>query len=238
MFTDVTDATFEVDILERSDTQPVVVDLWAPWCEPCKSLGPILERVVDETEGVILAKVNVDENPQISAAFSVQSIPAVFAIRNRAVVDGFMGAVPEAEIRQFTERLMNPPSETDLLVEAGDEASLRAALELEPGHVAGVTGLATLLVETDRSAEALALLARIPESAATRLLAAKARLAQLPDAEILGDDWAVDQRLNVLLDQVKVDDVARQEFIDLLEAMDSEDERKTRYRKALTSRLY
>ena len=93
---DVTDATFEQDVLVRSEQVPVVVDLWAPWCGPCRTLGPILEKVVAAKGGSVeLVKVNVDENPQISATFQVQSIPAVFALKDGKVVDGFIGAVPE-----------------------------------------------------------------------------------------------------------------------------------------------
>src|SRR5215212_9982161 len=93
---DVTDATFEADVLQRSQEVPVVVDLWAPWCGPCRTLGPVLEDVVGATEGKVeLVKVNVDENPQISAAFRVQSIPAVYALKDGKVVDGFIGAQPK-----------------------------------------------------------------------------------------------------------------------------------------------
>ena len=98
----------------------MVVDLWAPWCGPCTTLGPILERVVDATEGAVtLVKVNVDENPSISASFQVQSIPAVFALKDGKVVDGFIGAQPEAAVTEFVAKLTPAPSEADLLVEEG-----------------------------------------------------------------------------------------------------------------------
>ena len=96
---DVTDATFETDVLLRSREVPVIVDLWAPWCGPCKQLTPTLEKVVAATGGqVALAKVNIDENPNIARAFQVQSIPAVFALKDGQVVDSFLGAVPEATV--------------------------------------------------------------------------------------------------------------------------------------------
>ena len=92
---DVTDATFAVDVIERSATVPVVVDLWAEWCGPCKTLGPIIEKVIQETNGAVeLAKVDVDANPQVAQAFKVQSIPAVFAIHEGKIVDSFVGALP------------------------------------------------------------------------------------------------------------------------------------------------
>src|SRR5262249_29424057 len=134
MSIDVTDATFENDVLARSDKVPVVVDLWAPWCGPCKTLGPILEKVVDETGGKVeLVKINVDDNPQASAAFRVQSIPAVYALRDHEIVDGFIGARGEAEVRAFVDGLLPSATETeiDALIAAGDEASLRKALELD-----------------------------------------------------------------------------------------------------------
>jgi putative thioredoxin len=132
---DVTDESFQADVLARSATVPVVVDLWAPWCGPCTTLGPMLERAVAATGGAVeLAKVNVDENPRISQSFGVQSIPAVFAIQDGQVVDQFIGALPEAEVAAFVQKLAPAPSEADTLVAAGDEASLRRALELEPDH--------------------------------------------------------------------------------------------------------
>ena len=111
---DVTDATFETEILDRSTEVPVVVDLWAEWCGPCRTLGPILEKVIDETGGqVVLVKVDIDANPQVSPAFRVQSIPAVFALRDGQVVDQFIGAVPEPTVRQFVAGLAPVLSEAD-----------------------------------------------------------------------------------------------------------------------------
>src|SRR5688500_3828777 len=99
MAMDVTDASFESDVLDRSTQVPVVVDLGAPWCGPCRTLGPIIEKVVADTGGkVVLTKVNVDDNPRISATFQVQSIPAVYALKDRKVVDGFIGAQPEPAV--------------------------------------------------------------------------------------------------------------------------------------------
>ena len=95
MSIDVTDATFPAEVVERSKQVPVVVDLWAEWCGPCKTLGPILEKVIDETDGkVVLAKVDVDANRQTADAFQVQGIPAVYALKDGKVVDGFVGAQP------------------------------------------------------------------------------------------------------------------------------------------------
>ena len=234
MAIDVTDATFQTEVIDRSMSTPVVVDLWAPWCGPCTTLGPILERVVGATNGAVaLVKVNVDENPQIAGAFQVQSIPAVFAIHRGAVVNSFVGALPEHEVQRFVDTL--GPSEEELalraLIDAGDEASLRSALEIEPGNERAVVKLAELLIADERSEEALAVLARIPETEAVRKTAAAARLSTKPD-----DDY--DVKLASLLDQVKADEAARQEFVDILELMGPEDPRTAGYRKQLTARLF
>jgi putative thioredoxin len=240
MTIDVTDATFETDVLERSKTTPVVVDLWAPWCGPCRTLGPIIEKVIDETHGkVVLAKVNVDENPQVSAAFKVQGIPAVYALADGKVVDGFVGAQPEAPVRQFIEKLL-PSAEDEKvaqLVAAGDEASLRNALDLRHDHPEAVVALAELLAhrgdEGDLT-EATALLERVPETAETRRVKALVRTGG-------GGDKPADEitaQLDALLDRVKGDDAARQEFVDLLEVLGADDPRTAEYRKKLTQRLY
>ncbi len=230
---DVTDATFERDVLQRSATVAVVVDLWAAWCGPCRTLGPILEKVVAETGGTVeLAKVDIDANPGVAAQFQVRSIPAVFAVKDGQVVDSFIGAVPEPQVRQFVERLAPAKREADLLADRGDEASLRAALALEPDHPGAVVALARLLVERGENDEALELLARVPDNAEVRRLAALARVA--------GDGLAGDPaaELDSLLERVKEDEGARRRFLDLLEVLGPDDPRTPHYRKALTTRLF
>jgi putative thioredoxin len=231
---DVTDDTFERDVLDRSTEVPVVVDLWAEWCGPCRTLGPILERVVGATDGKVeLVKVDVDANPRVATTFQVQSIPAVFALKDRKIVDSFIGALPEPAVQEFVDRLAPVATEADRLVAAGDEASLRAALELQPDHTGAVAGLAELLVARGDRDDALALLERIPETAETRRIAALARVGD----DVVGDD-GVEARLDALLERVKDDDDARQQFVDLLEVLGADDPRTATYRKRLTARLY
>ncbi len=230
---DATDATFDTAVIERSKTVAVVVDLWAEWCGPCKQLGPILEKVVAETDGQVeLVKIDVDANPNVSKAFKVQSIPAVYALKGGEVVDGFMGAQPEAQVREFVQRLVETPeqSELDRLLEAGDEASVRAALEIEPGNTDALTALAGLLVEGGSTDEGLALLEGVPESADTRRIAARARTGA-PD-----DD--VDATLAELLTAVKDDEEARGRFIDLLEVLGADDPRTADWRRKLRAALF
>jgi putative thioredoxin len=233
--TDVTDQTFEQDVIERSKTVPVVVDLWAEWCGPCKTLGPILEKVIEETGGEVeLAKVDVDANPQISRAFQVQSIPAVYALKDGKVVDGFVGAQPEQAVRDFVSGLSvtKEPTEVERLVELGDEESLRKALEIEPDNEDAIVGLGEHLVVEGKPDEALALLARIPESAETRRVAALARVG-VPESD---DD--TDAQLETLLPRVKEDEDARQRFVDLLELLGPDDPRTASWRKRLTAQLF
>ncbi len=234
MAIDVTDATFQTDVVDRSNTTPVVIDLWATWCGPCTTLGPILEKVIDATGGqVVLAKVDVDQNPAIAQAFRAQSIPAVFAMRDGQVVDGFVGAQPEHMVQQFVDNLL-PSAEASAvrdLVKAGDEGSLRLALQLEPGNEDAIVALSEMLVARGDAEEALALLARIPETERTRKIAAAARLSSRPP-----DDH--DATLASLLDSVKADEDARQQFIDILELMGPDDPRTAAYRRQLTARLF
>ncbi len=237
-YVDVTDQTFQAEVIDRSTQVPVVVDLWAEWCGPCKTLGPILEKVIDATGGkVVLAKVDVDANRAVAQAFQVQSIPAVYAMRDGKVVDGFVGALPEHQVQAWVDQLLPSEEESELsqLIAAGDEASLRQALELEPGNEAAVTGLAALLIDggtNEGKAEALDLLARIPETDATRHLAAQARMAN-PDVPA-----DVESVLAGLLPQVKADEDAKQQYLDMLELMGPSDPRTAEYRKKLGAALF
>jgi len=240
---DVTDTSFQADVLDRSATTPVVVDLWAPWCGPCRTLGPILEKVVDETDGkIVLVKVNVDENPQVSQAFRVQGIPAVYAVADGKVVSGFVGAQPEAAVREFVDSLL--PSEEDekiaALLAAGDEASLRQVLDQQPDHHDAIVALAELLADQPEDGagdEALALLGRIPETPETRRVAALVRTGA-PALDAGGNGEEITAKLDALLDQVRADDEARQEYVDLLEVLGPDDPRTADYRKRLTRQLF
>ena len=233
---DVTDETLEAEVLNRSMMTPVVVDLWAPWCGPCKTLGPMIEAAVAATEGrVVLAKINVDENLAASQAFKVQSIPAVFAISGGKIVDQFVGALPEEKIIEFVNGLVAPaePSAVDVLREQGDEESLRQALAIEPDNSDVIIDLAELLAGENRGDEALELLARIPETAETRRIAAYVR-----SGAGISSTEQIEERLESLLLEVKTNDDARQEFIDLLELLGPEDPRTGSWRKRLTTTLF
>jgi putative thioredoxin len=194
-----TDRDFETAVLERSAQVPVVVDFWAPWCGPCRTLGPLLERLAAEQDGgFVLAKVNVDENPALAQAFGVQSIPMVLAVRNAEVVDHFVGALPEAGLRSFLARLL--PSEADgIVVEgseklaqgdaAGAEGSFRAALHLDPRHGGALIGLASVFAAAQRDDEALEVLTHVdpgPHRADADRLAAEIRVRQNGGLDVEG----------------------------------------------------
>ncbi len=232
---DVTDATFQQEVVERSKTVPVVIDLWAEWCGPCKTLGPIIERVVAETNGAVeLVKVDVDSNPQVSQAFQVQSIPVVYAMVDGKVVDQFVGAQPESQVREFVEGL-SPSVESShvkALIEAGDETALRQALEFEPENENAILALAALLVDAGSGDEALELLEKVPESAESRHIAARARAGA--DA---GTEEEITAKLDDLLGTVKVDDEARAKYVDLLELVADETAR-SEWRRKLSSALF
>jgi putative thioredoxin len=185
---DVTDATFEAEVLERSKQVPVVVDFWAEWCGPCRQLGPIIERAAEAREGeVVLAKLDTDANQRTAAAFRIQGIPAVKAFKDGKVVAEFTGAQPPPAVERFFDGLV--PSEAERLAAAGDEASLRRALELEPTRADAAVPLARLLLQRGERAEALQVVANLPGDFQAQGIAARIRLedAGTPD---LTDAWA------------------------------------------------
>ena len=189
---DVSEQDFEQSVVQRSHEVPVVIDFWAPWCGPCRALGPTLEKLAEEQQGkFILAKINIDENPMLAQAFQIQSIPAVKAVRNGALAGEFLGAQPEPNVRRFIEQLM--PSEAEsLAVEAqrleeagkaqGAESLYRAALAKEANQPLALLGLARVLVQRGEENDAQTLLTRIPntvpEHPAAQQLLAQLRLKQ------------------------------------------------------------
>ena len=203
---DVTESNFEAAVLDRSHSLPVVVDLWADWCAPCRQLGPILEREASKRSGSLeLVKLDVDANPTVSQAYGIQGIPAVKAFHKGRVVAEFVGAQPAAAVERFLDSLL--PSEAELLAHKGDEVSLRAALALEPGHADAAVKLARILHARGQDQEALEILGNVHRSFAADGLSARIRLERsgAPDlsrafaALDAGDD---EQALDVLIEAI------------------------------------
>jgi putative thioredoxin len=251
---DVSEATFERDVIERSRQLPVVVDFWAEWCGPCRTLTPALEQAeAERADKVVLAKVDVDANQMIAARYRVQGIPAVKAFRDGAVASEFVGAVPRAQVEQFFDSLL--PSAADELLARGDELSLREAAEMEPRRADIAVALAKARLARGAEDEALEAVEGHEADFAAAGIAARVRLSRAgigADAFAALDRGERDAALDALLAELEAlpedgagqepgsdaaRDLIRQAVVGILAELDPADPSARAYRRRLSAAL-
>ena len=243
---DVSESTFEVAVLDRSRSVPVVVDFWAAWCAPCLQLGPVLEREASKRSGKLeLVKVDVDANQALAQLYGIQGIPAVKAFHKGRVVAEFVGAQPPAAVERFLDSLL--PSVADLLAQSGDEESLRAALKLEPGHADAALQLARMLHGRGQMEEALDILGNVRGSLAAQGLAARIKLERTAALDLsqafasldAGDnEQALDALIEAIAPARSSRDEIRRVVVGILDELGVDDPLAASSRKRLASALY